>query len=435
MRNRPCCSNFIALILAVFGALCHALQPGDGVHVIQYNLELSPDLASRTVSGTETILLQSKTPDLRNIVFTGNALVIDDARLNGRQIQYSRDHDVLEFNMPDALDQGSTASLRIVYHGAPRKGITFTANSVYTSYDACDWMICAEDAPGDKSNFSLDLHVPRGMISLASGRPTGKSKSRDGSEIHHWRTSRPYSAYLYGFAVGRFAVAKKRQHHATMLYLSSVAAEPELLRSFDKTGAMVKFLSEKSGLDLPDRTYAQLLVSGDEAQEAATYSILGRENIDLRDDWAIVHELAHQWWGNLVTCATWKDFWLNEGIAVYMTAAWKEHQYGQDAYEAELDVARRRVAEIRRSGWDKPLAFEGAYPSIGIRRAVQYSKGALFMEHLRSVLGEDAFWEGLRSYTRAHAGGTVTSIDLERAMEKASGRDLSGIFAEWVFGK
>jgi aminopeptidase N len=82
---------------------------------------------------------------------------------------------------------------------------------------------------------------------------------------------------------------------------------------------------------------------------------------------------------------------------------------------------------------DYPLAYGGAYPSVRERRAIQYSKGALFMDHLRSVLGEDAFWAGLRSYTRQHAGGTVTSIDFERSMEKATGRDLTGEFAKWVF--
>ena len=118
-----------------------------------------------------------------------------------------------------------------------------------------------------------------------------------------------------------------------------------------------------------------------------------------------------------------------------MVAAWKEHHYGRAAYDAELDAARKGVDSLREKGGDKPLAYGGDYPSIRDRRTVQYGKGALFMDHLRTVLGEDAFWAGLRRYTREHAGGTVTSIDLERSMEKASGRDLSEVFAEWVFGK
>ena len=129
-----------------------------------------------------------------------------------------------------------------------------------------------------------------------------------------------------------------------------------------------------------------------------------------------------------------KDFWLNEGITTFMTAAWKEHRYGRAAYDAELDVARGRLEKARARGFDKPLAWDGHYPTLGTRRAIQYSKGALFMDHLRATLGDAAFWSGLRRYTRAHVGGTVTSIDLEQAMEAASGRDLHQIFADWVFG-
>jgi len=91
------------------------------------------------------------------------------------------------------------------------------------------------------------------------------------------------------------------------------------------------------------------------------------------------------------------------------------------------------VAKVREQGWDKPLAFAGPYPSLRARRAVQYSKGALFMDHLRTLLGDDAFWRGLRNYTMENAGGVVTSADLQRAMEQASGQDLSAIFNAWVY--
>ena len=83
----------------------------------------------------------------------------------------------------------------------------------------------------------------------------------------------------------------------------------------------------------------------------------------------------------------------------------------------------------------EPLAYGGEYPSVRERRAIQSRKGALFMDHLRTLVGDDAFWAGLRSYTRQRAGGTVTSIDFERSMEKASDRDLSSLFAEWVYGQ
>ena len=101
---------------------------------------------------------------------------------------------------------------------------------------------------------------------------------------------------------------------------------------------------------------------------------------------------------------------------------------GEGAREAALDRAREQ-------GFDKPLAWDGRYPSLGLRRAVQYGKGALFLADLRETVGDAAFWRGLRRYTRRHAGGTVTSRDLQHAMERASGRDLSPLFAEWVYGR
>ena len=117
-----------------------------------------------------------------------------------------------------------------------------------------------------------------------------------------------------------------------------------------------------------------------------------------------------------------------------MTAAWKEYRYGRAAYDAELAVSQRRWDKIKSQGFDEPLTWSGPYPNLSTRRAIQYNKGAIFMAYLRDTLGDAAFWKGLRDYTRAHAGRTVTSIDLERAMEAASSKNLHNIFVQWVFG-
>ncbi len=414
-------------------AACRAEEPGAGFHVMSYTLDLTPHIAAASVDGVETISLRSLQDGLRSIVFSGNALTIDSATSEGHALQVSSTGKAVSFELPKVLRQGQQAMLRIVYHGVPKHGLVFTPVSVYSSYAACEWMICSEDAPGDKAMFSLDLHVPAGMTSLAVGTLTSTSKQKDGSKVDHWRTQIPYSAYLFNFAVGKFAEASERQGGKELAYVSEIATAAELPRLFDETAAMVTFLSDKAGVPLPPQRYAELLVPGKEAQEAATYSIIGKDYLDSKNDWVTIHELSHQWWGNLLTCATWKDFWLNEGITSFMVAAWKEQRYGRDAYADELGNAQKAVDALRAQGGDRPLAYGGEYPNIRQRRTIQYSKGAVFMGTLRTLLGEDAFWAGLRSYTRAHAGGIVTSIDFERSMEKASGRDLSAVFAEWVF--
>jgi len=414
--------------------------PGEGFDVTSYELALTPDIQNGTVAGRETVHLRAMGDGLQRLSFSGNALSIDSATLDGISLTANMRGGVLTFDLPKPLPRGRTVKLELAYHGRPARGFARSAAALYTSYFACDWMICAQDQFGDKAAFSLDLRVPAGMDTLSVGRQVAKRPGPDGSEIHSWKAPRRYSAYLYGFAVGRFARASDKAGSARLIYLSDVADAADLKQRFAETGEMVRFLSDKAGVPLPVAEYSQLLVEGNEAQEAATFSVLGVDSLpknvdDPAEHWAIVHELAHQWWGNLITCATLRDFWLNEGITSFMTAAWKEHRYGRAAYEAELDVARGRLDAARREGFDKPLAWEGQYPTLRTRRAVQYSKGALFMDHLRTTLGEAAFWSGLRHYTRAHAGGTVTSIDLEQAMEKASGRDLRPLFTEWVFGE
>lgn len=427
---------------ALLSAPCPAFAQetvGAGFDVLRYTLAITPDIATGTVAGREDIRLRATADGVARVTFSANELAIDQATVDGVDLRHALAGDALTFELPKPLRKGRVVTLRIAYHGLPRRGLTKADGGLYTSYFACDWMICPQTAFGDKAEVSLDLSVPAGLQTLSVGRHVSATRAGNGREVHRWRSPRAYSPYLYGFAVGHFTVVREGAGRSTLTYASAVADADELRRRFADTRDMVAFLSAKAGLPLPVSDYTQLLVTGGEAQEAATYSVLGTKAApatpgDAGADWAIVHELAHQWWGNLVTCDTLQHFWLNEGITTFMTAAWKEHRYGRAAYDAELDVARTRLERARRDGYDKPLAWSGTYPSLGLRRAVQYSKGALFMAHLRDLLGERAFWAGLRGYTRAHAGGTVTSRGLQRAMEAASGRRLDAEFAQWVFG-
>ncbi|MCT8002815.1 M1 family aminopeptidase [Sphingomonas sanguinis] len=419
--------------------LPHPAKPGDGFEVSRYSVALTPNIPNKTIAGREMVTLRPTVDGIQRLIFSGNALVIDSATIDDMPVVHDLRGDALGFDLPRPLRRGRSVTLRLSYHGRPARGFAGSAATLYTSYFACDWMICSQNTFGEKAAFTLDLTVPAGMTSLSVGAMVAKRRGPDGTEVHRWRVARPYSAYLYGFAVGPFTKISEPFGPNRLTYLSDVATGEELKRRFAETPDMVAFLADKAGVPLPVATYSQLLVEGDEAQEAATYSVLGTNALptkpdDPADEWAIMHELTHQWWGNLITCEALKDFWLNEGITTFMTAAWKEHRYGRAAYDAELDVAKRRVERARAAGFDKPLAWDGTYPSLTVWRAIHYSKGALFMAHLRTLLGDDAFWGGLRRYTRDHAGGTVTSIDLERAMEASSGRDLRSLFLEWVFG-
>jgi aminopeptidase N len=423
------------------------LPPGDGMDIQSYRVEINPDFGAETLSVTAEITVTALRDGLDRLRFSPTAMVVTSAQSEGRAILHERTAQAHRFTLPRPLQRGETATVSIRYHGAPDKGVTFSrpvdakrATHVFTDYDACSWLLCVQDAPGDKALADITLVIPADMTSLSignfQGRTALKQDPKNPRVRDHWRSAIPYSGYLMSFAAGKWVTVQSGDRLA---FHGENYTRTNLSSLFGTTGDMLRFFEDKAGVPLPVERYHQLLIEGSAAQEAATYSTIGTEEIepiltDPQEDWVIAHELAHIWWGNLVTCKNWDHFWLNEGITSFMVAAWKEHKFGSAAYDAELAHARKRVERVSKIGFDKPLAFAGPYPSLGTRRAVQYSKGALFMAHLRKKLGDKIFWSALKRYTRTFAGGTVDSQDFQRVFERESNVDLSDDFDRWVTG-
>jgi aminopeptidase N len=155
----------------------------------------------------------------------------------------------------------------------------------------------------------------------------------------------------------------------------------------------------------------------------------------LKDSMAIgllAHEFSHQWWGNMVTCHSFTEFWLNEGFATFMAAAYREHRFGRATYLADIDAMRGRLAQVVSRGNDRSLVFPAWERPTADDRTVVYQKGALVLHQLRERVGEDDFWNAIRLYTRRHFGQSVTTDALRLAFEEVSGTDLREFFARVV---
>ncbi len=427
----------LAAIVFAIGAPAGA-APGDGFDVDRYQVALTPDYAAHAISGRTRIDLRVTSDGLGEIAFTPNRLALSEARLNGRPVRTAQRTDGLVFLPDTPLRRGQRVRLEVGYAGSAVRGLTFGAQSAYSNWFSCDWMICLIDRPGDKAAIELALTVPSGQTTLGPGALVSRRRGPNGTETHVWRSNRPYSSFLYSFAAGPFASWESQAGGVTLRVLSETAPPERLGRLFAPTADMLRFFANRAGVPFPHHFYAQLHVAGSAAQESVSFSLIGEEEVapileTPQEDWVIAHELAHQYWGNLITCADWTQFWLNEGLTTFMVAAWKEQRWGRAAYDREMEIARRRYARAVEAGLDVPLTYPGPYPSLGLRRAITYSRGALFLDALRTELGDAAFWQALRSYTRAHAGGVVTSRDFQRAFERSSGRDLSAIFNRWVY--
>jgi aminopeptidase N len=206
---------------------------------------------------------------------------------------------------------------------------------------------------------------------------------------------------------------------------------------FQDSADMVSFFESIAGVRFPSAGYAQALVARTSGQEMAGLSLLSDEYgravlADVTAEGLIAHELAHQWWGNLVTCHAWTEMWLNEGFATFMAAAYREHRFGHESYVRDVDSMRRRLEDVRSRGLDRRLIFPSWDRPTADDRVIVYQKGALFLHELRQELGERTFWAGIRRYTRAHVNAAVRSADLRASLEQESGRNLGDLFAHWV---
>ena len=209
---------------------------------------------------------------------------------------------------------------------------------------------------------------------------------------------------------------------------------------------MLRFLVERTGRRPPGREYVQVFVDGDAAQEAAGMALLAASSLDdarsdPQDDWIFSHELAHQWFGWLIPCADFHDFWLNEGMATFLVAATKEARWGRAAYDQEIAHWRTRSAKAHADGRDAPLSPHA--PGVPLLapprdtelpvRGITYYRGALALDKLRHELGDPIFWSGMRRYVRTQAGQNTRTEQLRAAFETASGRDLEPFFSRWIY--
>ncbi len=412
-----------------------ALAPFDVRH---YTVRLEPDLATQTVRGEERIDL-ALLANGREVAFDAGALEIDRIRLHGRDLQFRRDGKRLIVDLGTEQTPRKRLALEIRYHGAPKFGLEFhpEQRQVYTIFSTSQWMV-AVDAPSERATLDLALLLPKTWSALATGDAQPLERVDRGHVLRRWHLATPMPSYVYGFAAGEFQRVELPQSRVKLDLLADAAHVQQARAAFAATGDMLAFFAGKAGVPYPHRRYGQAVVADTIGQELAGLSLLsgdyaGKAANGERSIGLVAHEAAHQWWGNAVTCHDWTEFWLNEGMATFMAAAYLQHHDGEAAYAEAVQGWRERIDALRAKGADKPLVFPDWNKPSGDDRAVVYQKGAYFLHVLRQALGERAFWSAIADYTRSHMNASVRTRDLQQAMERASGRDLSALFNQWAY--
>ena len=422
---------FVLLFSFITSGVYSSNAPLDVLH---YHLALEVDISQKLAKGKVDITFKLADGRRRATFNTG-----------GLQINQVQGSSVKSYQHKDGLllvdleqTQRTPHQIAVSYQGHPERGLLFNPelNQAYTVYHTSQWMVCHEE-PSDKATFSLDILVDDDLKCIASGELSG-IKKQNGKKRYQWEQRYATPAYTYGFAIGPFMRVSEKVGRVQLNYLSAEFNEDTLKQVFKQTGDILQFFEEKSGIPYMQNAYSQVLM-GNHYQEMSGLAVLRNSYAAavLKDSSEIhltAHELAHQWWGNRITCASLDHFWLNEAFAVYMASAYNEYHFGKAKYSADIALYKGIYDRLLKRGKDKPLVFPNWAPTRDNRHVVYY-KGAYILHLLREKLGSEAFWQGIRAYSQQFIGKAVTTEDFKNAMEKATGINLDAFFKLWVYQK
>ena len=417
-------------------------------------LEVTLDFDAKKITGTATHRLSAIAGPLERLEFDAAELAINAVRAGGEPATFETADGKLRIALPRALGTGEEIEIAIDYAGQPRRGLYFVGpdleypnkpRQAWTQGEDEDsryWFPCY-DYPNNRTTSEIVATVPEQFTAISNGALVGTSSDATAkTRTFHWRHDVPHSAYLITLAAGEFAMIEERAGSVPVTYYVAPGREDDARRAFGNTPKMIQFFERVIGVPYPYAKYAQVAVSdfifgGMENTSATTQtdSTLhdARAHLDFKSDPLVAHELAHQWWGDLLTCRDWAHAWLNEGFATYFEALWCEENLGADEFAWNVRQDREGYLDEDANHYRRAIVCNRYRTPIELFDRHLYEKGSLVLHMLRRVSGDDLFFKSLNLYCTRHRGANVITQDLQHAFEDTTGRNLDFFFDQWVY--
>jgi aminopeptidase N len=420
--------------------------PDRVVRVEHIDLWLRPDFATKTVHGRVTTHVRAIEDGVASLRLDAVDLEIErvtDAA--GAELAFEATTFDLTIRLATPLAEGEPFAFVVTYRAVePRRGVYFIdrPRQVWTQsqdVDARAWLPCF-DHPAEKQTTSTTIVVEPGQFALGNGALVAREETPTGT-VFRYEERVPHATYLLTMVVGAFSEIEQSHDRLPIFYYVEPGREAEGQRSFANTPRMIDVFESTIGVAYPYERYSQIAVAdfifgGMENTSATTQTDRTlhdeRAHLDFSSDPLVSHELAHQWFGDLVTCRDWSQAWLNEGFATYFEAVWTEADLGWDEYQRTIYEIVQTYLEEDGDRYRRPIVCNLYRDPIELFDRHLYEKGGAVLHMLRGELGWDRMKRALRTYVHDNATRSVETIDLVRAIEGATGRNLRGFFDQWI---
>lgn len=407
-----------------------------GYDALAYDVSISYDPERKRLDGDSEVTAKA-TKDLSRFNLDLRELKVKSVQVDGERAKFTRAGQFeLVITPKQPIKKGAEFTTRVRYGGSPttkeagKVGAlgwhTTSSGAAYAlgePHSAAFWYPVNE-TPRDKATFELSARVPKGWVAVSGGRE-GEHKTKDGWTTYAWSDTNPVASYLTTIAVDKFSIDRSKLSNGVPV-VSAFAPGAEDKRAIERRlDEVVKFLSEKFG------PYPQTAAGGIYMGESIPFA-LETQGRPTYANWAelrvVVHEYAHQWFGNSVTLTSWSDLCLNECFASYIEWMWDEEKSGTD-----LDAFYRQMVGVNPAGtkfWRNKLHQMGSGKEFdGV-----YDKGALAMHALRREVGDQVFLRALKGWAKMHQHSNASWPEFEAYVGKLSGKDLGKFFDAWFRG-
>ena len=447
----------LTTILSVLAIFCRAdnYPRNYSIDILHYLFELKLSDNTDEILGKASIAVLFKTNDVKQIrldlintngKYLQKGMVVESVSYNNTKASFSHKNDALIIQLSGRVAKDSTITFIIQYHGVPAGGLKigptkYGDRSFFNENwpnNARHWLP-AIDHPYDKATSEFKVTAPSKYKVVSNGLLLEESTIDKENKLTHWKQSVPVSSWLFVLGVAEFAVQHvgKFDGKDIQTWVYPRDREKGFTDFAEPTKQVLQFYTDYVGPYAYEKLaniQSPSVSGGMETSSAIFYGenlVTGKYEKRLRN--VVIHEIAHQWFGNAVTESTWDDAWLSEGFATFFSMLFQEHAYGHEEFVASIKNSRKSVYNFSKKDSTYSIVAERSAETDAVTTGITYQKGAWVLHMLREKIGHDNFRKGIQAYYAKYFNANATTANFKEEMEKVSGQNLATFFNQWLY--